>query len=90
MKFFFLKLKKNETPDHSDDDFLDFNFIAENVKVETTVSQIGGFTVKKAMKKMIKWLLNDGVITDTGIIDSSKLEIFYRKYHENVLDRTIR
>lgn len=82
----------NETPKYVDDDYYILNFLQEKIKVETQdFSKIASFmNSKKAMQKLIKWLVKEKVITPEGTINRDKLDTFYEKYNENIVNRTMR
>lgn len=82
----------NESPKYMDDDYFILNFLTEKVKVETRdFSKIAAFmNSKKSMEKLIKWLIKEKVITADGKINREKLEIFFEKYNENIVNRTMR
>lgn len=82
----------NETPKYIDDDYYILNFLQEKIKVETQdFSKIASFmNSKKAMQKLIKWLVKEKVITPEGTINRDKLDTFYEKYNENIVNRTMR
>ena len=48
------------------------------------------FSSKKAVQKIIRWLIKDKVITDEDNINKEKLNVFYSKYNEDITNRTIR
>lgn len=82
----------NETPKYVEDDYYILNFLQEKIKVETQdFSKIASFmNSKKAMQKLIKWLVKEKVITPEGTINRDKLDTFYEKYNENIVNRTMR
>ncbi len=82
----------NETPEYKEDDYFVLNFLIEKVKVETQdFSKIAAFmNSKKSMQKLIKWLIKEKVLSTEGKINKEKLEIFYEKYNENIVNRTMR
>ena len=41
-------------------------------------------------KSLIKWLLEQGVLSEEGEINKDKLEVFIKKYDENISEQTIR
>jgi hypothetical protein len=84
----------NETPKYIDDDFYVLNFLVAKKKIESTdfsliVSGLG-INSRKNMEKMIKRLIKEKVLTVDGKINNDKLDIFYEKYNENVMERTTR
>ena len=82
----------NETPKYIQDDYFVLNFLIEKIKVETQdFSKIAAFmNSKKAMQKLIKWLIKEKVLSTEGKINKEKLETFYEKYNENIVNRTMR
>lgn len=85
------KWSDNETSQNTDDDFLTLNFLTLKKKIQTTdYSQIASMSSKKSMEKLIKWLLKEKVLDSNGNINSEKLEIFFEKYDEKILERTTR
>lgn len=88
----FFQIRDNETPKYAEDDFYILNFTNEGVKVESSdFSRISAFmSSRKMMEKLVKWLVKDKVIQKDGTIDSVKLDIFFNKYDEKILERTIR
>ncbi|WP_294304796.1 hypothetical protein [uncultured Chryseobacterium sp.] len=82
----------NETPKYVNDDYYSLNFLTEKVKVETNdFSKIASFmNSKKAMEKLIKWLLKEKVLTPEGELNADRVSIFKEKYDQNITDRTIR
>lgn len=82
----------NETPKYIEDDYYILNFLQEKIKVETQdFSKIASFmNSKKAMQKLIKWLVKEKVITPEGTNNRDKLDSFYEKYNENIVNRTMR
>lgn len=84
----------NETPRYQADDYYVINFIDQRVKVQCTdftrvVSGLG-MNSKKNMEKMMTWLLKEKVITPEGKVNADKVSVFYDKYDEKILERTIR
>jgi hypothetical protein len=84
----------NETPQYQADDYYVMNFIEQKVKVQCTdFSRIMsglGMNSKKNMEKMMNWLLKEKVITPEGKVNADKVEVFYDKYDEKILERTMR
>lgn len=84
----------NETPQYQADDYYIMNFIEQKVKVQCTdftkiVSGLG-MNSKKNMEKLMTWLLKEKVITPEGKVNTDKVEVFYDKYDEKILERTMR
>jgi hypothetical protein len=82
----------NETPKYVNDDYYSLNFLTEKVKVETNdFSKIASFmNSKKAMEKLIKWLLKEKVLTPEGTLNPDRVSVFKEKYDQNITDRTLR
>lgn len=82
----------NETPKYMDDDYYVLNFLTEKTKVESTdFTKILNFmNSRKAMEKLIKWLLKERVINNDGELNPERVQIFKEKYDENITDRTFR
>ncbi|WP_265429730.1 hypothetical protein [Chryseobacterium sp. YIM B08800] len=82
----------NETSRYQDDDYYVLNFLTEKVKVESNdFYKIASFmNSKKAMEKLIKWLLKEKVLTNDGELNPDRLAIFKEKYDQNITERTIR
>ncbi|MGO4707556.1 hypothetical protein AB4Y90_00285 [Chryseobacterium sp. 2TAF14] len=82
----------NETLRYQEDDYYILNFLTEKIKVESNdFSKILNFmNSKKAMEKLIKWLLKEKVLTNDGELNPERLTIFKEKYDENITERTIR
>jgi len=82
------------TPGSQADDYFTLNFLTLKTKVESSdlpkITQGLGANMKKNMEKMIAWLLKEKVIDADGNLNSAKVEIFFDKYHEKILDRTVR
>jgi len=72
----------NETPKFSEDDWMTIYFLEEDVKVETKRS--------RARKGTVKWLLENKVITSEGTLDPDKVEMFFKKYDQQITERTFR
>lgn len=90
----YFKFDNNETPTYMEDDFFILNFLTEKKKIESknTSKIISGLGInsKKNMEKLIGWLLKEKVLNNDGTINSERLETFYEKYNENIINRTIR
>jgi hypothetical protein len=88
----FVQFKDNETSDYTDDDFYVLNFINESIKVESSdYSRIASFmSSRKAIQKLIRWLVKDKVISADGSVNLKRLQIFFDKYDEKITNRTIR
>lgn len=87
----FVQLKDNGTRDYRDDDYYILNFLANDVKVESSdFSRISAGSVKKLMEKLVTWLIKDKVLRKDGTINADRLEVFFTKYDENITERTIR
>ncbi|MEC3874666.1 hypothetical protein [Chryseobacterium salviniae] len=82
----------NETPKYMDDDYYVLNFLTEKTKVESTdFTKILNFmNSRKAMEKLIKWLLKERVINNDGELNPERVQTFKEKYDENITDRTFR
>lgn len=82
----------NETPKYMDDDYYVLNFLTEKTKVESTdFTKILNFmNSRKAMEKLIKWLLKERVINSDGELNPERVQTFKEKYDENITDRTFR
>lgn len=82
----------NETPKYMDDDYYVLNFLTEKIKVESTdFTKILNFmNSRKAMEKLIKWLLKERVINNDGELNPERVQTFKEKYDENITDRTFR
>ncbi|GAB0155717.1 hypothetical protein CHRYSEOSP005_09790 [Chryseobacterium sp. Alg-005] len=82
----------NETPKYTNDDYYVLNFLTEKVKVESTdFTKILNFmNSRKGMEKLIKWLLKERVINQSGELNPDRLAIFKEKYDENITERTLR
>lgn len=82
----------NETPKYVNDDYYSLNFLTEKVKVETNdFSKIASFmNSKKAMEKLIKWLLKEKVLTPEGMLNPDRVSVFKEKYDQNITERTLR
>lgn len=91
-EIFFYQQKDNETPNYFDDDYWTLNFLTEKVKVESTdFSRIANFmNSKKAMAKLVKWLIKEKVIDLDGNLSSEKIDNFFEKFNENITQRTVR
>ncbi|WP_223609509.1 hypothetical protein [Chryseobacterium sp. OSA05B] len=84
----------NETPQYQADDYYVINFIDQRVKVQCTdfsriVSGLG-MNSKKNMEKLMTWLLKEKVITPEGKVNPDKVGVFFDKYDEKILERTVR
>jgi len=84
----------NETPQYQADDYYVINFLEQKVKVQCTdfsrvVSGLG-MNSKKNMEKLMAWLVKEKVITPEGKVNADKLDIFFDKYDEKILERTMR
>ncbi|CAM2944491.1 hypothetical protein DRF59_08730 [Chryseobacterium flavum] len=86
------KYMDNETPSYVNDDFFILNFLTEKIKVESTdLGKVSNFmNSKKAMEKIIKWLLKERVINRNGELNPDRIVIFKEKYDENITARTLR
>lgn len=82
----------NETPKYMDDDYYVLNFLTEKTKVESTdfTKIINFMNSRKAMEKLIKWLLKERVINNDGELNPERVQTFKEKYDENITDRTFR
>jgi hypothetical protein len=93
-EFLMYKYSENETPSYTDDDFFVLNFLTLKVKVEisdfSNIIQGTGWNMNKNMAKLMTWLLKEKVLDAEGNLNSAKVEIFSDKYHEKILDRTVR
>lgn len=87
-ELFMLKLLDNGTSSYTEDDYFVLNFLTEKIKIETgDFSHIATyFNPKKAMIKLINWLLKEKVLSTEGEINRDKLEIFHDKYHEEYIN----
>ncbi|MDV7695453.1 hypothetical protein N6B72_00840 [Chryseobacterium soli] len=84
----------NETPQYQADDYYVINFIEQRVKVQCTdfsrvVSGLG-MNSKKSMEKLMAWLFKEKVLTPEGTVNPDRVGIFYDKYDEKILERTVR
>lgn len=84
----------NETPQYQADDYYVISFLEQRVKVQCTdfsrvVSGLG-MNSKKNMEKLMAWLLKEKVITPEGTVNADKVAVFYDKYDEKILERTVR
>ena len=84
----------NETPQYQADDYYVINFLEQKVKVQCTdfsrvVSGLG-MNSKKNMEKLMAWLVKEKVITPEGKVNAEKLDVFFDKYDEKILERTMR
>jgi hypothetical protein len=84
----------NETPQYQADDYYVINFIEQRTKVQCTdftrvVSGLG-MNSKKNMEKLIAWLLKEKVMSPEGKLNTDKVGVFYDKYDEKILERTVR
>lgn len=84
----------NETPQYQADDYYVINFLEQKVKVQCTdfsrvVSGLG-MNSKKNMEKLMAWLVKEKVITPEGKVNADKLDVFFDKYDEKILERTMR
>jgi len=86
------KYMDNETPRYQEDDYFVLNFLTEKTKVESSdFSRILNFmNSRKAMEKLVKWLLKEKVLTPEGELNSERVIIFKEKYDQNITERTIR
>ncbi|MGH1520085.1 hypothetical protein [Chryseobacterium sp. JK1] len=86
------KYMDNETPSYVSDDYFILNFLSEKVIVKSKdLGKISNFmNSKKAMEKIIKWLLKERVLTHDGDLNPEHLAIFKEKYNESITARTIR
>lgn len=77
---------------YSDDDYYVLNFLTEKVKIESRdYSHFSSFfNSKKSMQKLIQWLIKEKVLSVDGNINKEKLEVFFEKYDENIVNRTMR
>lgn len=82
----------NGTPNYKDDDYYAITFIAQNVRVESNdYSNIQTFfNFNKALQKFVTWLVEEKVMNIDGSINEEKVNVFYRKYDQNITNRTIR
>ncbi|KFF09814.1 hypothetical protein IW15_22470 [Chryseobacterium soli] len=84
----------NETPQYQADDYYVINFIEQRVKVQCTdfsrvVSGLG-MNSKKSMEKLMAWLFKEKVLTPEGTVNPDRVGVFYDKYDEKILERTVR
>ena len=86
------KQMDNETPRNVNDDYFILHFLTEKTKIETTdFSKIANFmNSRKAMEKLIKWLLKEKVINDKGELNPERVQVFKEKYDQNIQQRTFR
>lgn len=68
----------------NEETYVVLNFIPLKTKVRISdYSRIASAGIKKAMEKLIKWLLADQVLTVSGELNLQKLELFRQKYQES-------
>jgi len=84
----------NETPQYQADDYYVINFIEQRIKVQCTdfsrvVSGLG-MNSKKSMEKLMAWLFKEKVLTPEGTLNPDRVGVFYDKYDEKILERTVR
>lgn len=84
----------NETPQYQADDYYVINFIEQRIKVQCTdfsrvISGLG-MNSKKSMEKLIGWLFKEKVLTPEGTVNPDRVGVFYDKYDEKILERTVR
>lgn len=84
----------NETPQYQADDYYVINFIEQRTKVQCTdfsrvVSGLG-MNSKKNMEKLMGWLFKEKVLTPEGTVNPDRVGVFYDKYDEKILERTVR
>lgn len=84
----------NETPQYQADDYYVINFIEQRIKVQCTdfsrvVSGLG-MNSKKSMEKLMAWLFKEKVLTPEGTVNPDRVGVFYDKYDEKILERTVR
>ncbi|PKF72273.1 hypothetical protein [Chryseobacterium sp. PMSZPI] len=88
----FYKYIDNETPSYINDDYFALNFLTEKVKIESKdIGKVANFmNSRKAMERIIKWLLKERVLNQNGEINPDRLTIFKEKYDEDITARTFR
>lgn len=49
-----------------------------------------GNEFKKSMEKLMAWLFKEKVLTPEGTVNPDRVGVFYDKYDEKILERTVR
>lgn len=76
----FAKTHPNGTPNYSDDDYLQIQFITLDKKLEISDRKFG--------KGLVKWLFKNKIFDSNGILNPEKVETLIKKYDENITERT--
>lgn len=88
VEFLWFRWNSDDLPKHPMGEYFIMNFLTAQKKIEsklkTRVVAGMGMNAKKNMQKIIDWLLSEKVLNAAGEIDLSQLDIFYRKYNENI------
>lgn len=79
----FIQFHNNETNDISDDNYLKIHFLDLDLKMETS-------NASGSWKYTVSWLLENKILGADGKFDAEKIELFIKKYDENITERTIR
>ncbi len=73
---------QNETRGYYDDDFIQIKFLQMGEMVEMKLN--------KSWKGIIRWLIEQKIITMDGMLNEEKIPLFVKNYDENITKRTIR
>ena len=66
-----------------DDDCMALNFVTAKVKFRVSnFGRIASMGLKNAMEKLIKWFIEDKVLSENGELDLDKLSLFRDKYED--------
>ncbi len=67
----------------ADDDCMVLNFVTAKIKFRVSDwSRIASLGVNNAMEKLIRWLVQDKVLSETGELNLEKLALFRDKYED--------
>lgn len=67
----------------ADDDCMALNFVTAKIKFRVSNwDRIASLGLNNAMEKLIKWLVQDKVLTETGELNPEKLALFRDKYED--------
>jgi hypothetical protein len=84
-EFLFYNYDNNGTINYNGDDIMTMNFLTAKVKVTTDdFSRIAAMTTKKMVQKMIKWLIEEKVLSADGSLNTEKVQLFYEKYNQEI------
>jgi hypothetical protein len=83
-----MKFHDNNTPASKSDDFFILDFENDDITIESDkrfyVTYGNGDDKRKNMKRLIQWLVINGVIDKNGDIDQEELMEFSEEYDENI------